>query len=149
MRWLMQIRLMSVIVASTVALLVFGAIGAWLGGAHKVLATCCLSALHWLQADRTPGLSLVQNRLSFYSCARMSGPGRLIGSDTSTALDWCKIGHRMAVVLLACMQQTRSNSLTDALCALQLRASSRVLVGGWVAMAVTYGVGRLFGEGGA
>jgi VIT1/CCC1 family predicted Fe2+/Mn2+ transporter len=58
-------RIVSVAVASTLALLVFGAVGAYLGGAHKV------------------------------------------------------------------------------------RAAIRVLIGGWLAFAITYGVGKLFGTGAA
>ena len=89
--WRPQVRLGSVLAASTVALVVFGAIGAYLGGAHKV---------------RVPRPRL----------AAAAGPSR--SALTGGPLP-------------------------------QLRASSRVLLGGWLAMAVTFGVGRLFGQGAA
>lgn len=84
----MQIRLLSVGVASTVALILFGTVGAWVGGAHKVNMVMYCFVVSLLQPFKS--LSVVQ-----------------------------------------------------------LRASLRVLLGGWLAFGVTYLVGRLFGEGAA
>ena len=110
----MQIRLLSVLVASTAALIVFGAIGAWLGGAHKV---CAAAAVHACVA-----VSLLQAACGMQCWAWHVGACL------------CELPGHLTEWLLPC---------------LQLRASSRVLVGGWLAMAITFGVGRLFGQGAA
>ena len=110
----MQIRLLSVLVASTAALIVFGAIGAWLGGAHKV---CAAAAVH--------------------ACVPVSLLQAVCGMQ-------CWAWH-----VGACLCELPGHLTEWLLPCLQLRASSRVLVGGWLAMAITFGVGRLFGQGAA
>lgn len=60
-----QWRLLSVILASTLALAVFGAIGAWLGGARRVRASCRVLIGGWMAFAITYGV------------------GRLFGHDAS------------------------------------------------------------------
>ena len=49
-------RTISVAVASTVALMIFGAVGAWLGGAHRVKAALRVLVGGWLAFVLTYGV---------------------------------------------------------------------------------------------